>query len=207
MDGDKRFTHRSGIGEAPVTQSPQDLPPWRADLLKALHLNRSKPESKYVQFATVKDGLPDNRTLVFRGFHDEAQLLFYTDTRSAKFSALCQTSYAAACWYFTKSREQYRLSGHCNVYTRKTADPWVSECWQALSPGGRATFVGHAPGIALSQTKPIEPVNSIECPDSFAVIALQPEWVDHLVLRGDTPTRFCHRYCPPKGWQSEQRVP
>ena len=87
-----------------------DLPPWRSPLARALHRNRSLPHLKFVQLATVDaEGMPHNRTIVYRGLVDEThQLKFVTDHRSEKIAQLQAQPRVELCWYFTKTREQRR---------------------------------------------------------------------------------------------------
>ena len=64
----------------------EKLSPWRSILSRALHRNRSLPNARYFQLATVDfGGKPTNRTVVFRGFLDQSnQLQIITDRRSEK---------------------------------------------------------------------------------------------------------------------------
>lgn len=99
------------------------LAPWRSLISRALHLNRSLVYARYFQLATVKkNGRPANRTVVFRGFWGETnKLKIITDSRSQKFTEIQEQSGGEICWYFPKTREQFRLSGEitligCNNY-------------------------------------------------------------------------------------------
>lgn len=40
--------------------------PWRAKVLKSLARNKKLANSRYVQLATIRDGRPANRSVVFR---------------------------------------------------------------------------------------------------------------------------------------------
>ncbi|MFM7406931.1 MAG: pyridoxamine 5'-phosphate oxidase family protein, partial [Cuspidothrix sp.] len=86
------------------------LAPWRSLISHALHRNRSLVYSRYVQLATVgENGLPANRTIVFRGFlEDTNQLKFITDIRSQKAEQISKQPAAEICWYFPNTREQFR---------------------------------------------------------------------------------------------------
>ncbi|MGK7884635.1 MAG: pyridoxamine 5'-phosphate oxidase, partial [Crocosphaera sp.] len=68
----------------------EKLSPWRSILARALHRNRSLPNSRYFQLATVNfEGKPTNRTLVFRGFLNQTnQLQIITDSRSEKINQI-----------------------------------------------------------------------------------------------------------------------
>lgn len=59
---------------------------WKAAILQSLKKNRSLAYARYFQVATIRpDGRPSNRTVVFRGFVEDTDLLaFITDSRWAK---------------------------------------------------------------------------------------------------------------------------
>jgi pyridoxamine 5'-phosphate oxidase len=183
------------MSKLPPGASTLPLAPWRSPLARALHRNRSRPDSRYLQLATVRsDGRPANRTVVFRGFRDLSDdLLFITDTRSDKVAPLAGHPHAEACWYFTQTREQFRLNGQLTLVTAATTDPAWSELrhrlWQAQSEKSRQSFTWPPPGQPRQAAGFDQPLPS-EPPDPFGLLVLIPTWVDHLELRG-TPQ---HRY-------------
>jgi len=89
------------------------IAPWRSPLARALHRNRAATESRYLQLATVTpEGHPANRTVVFRGFYgDTDQIKIITDNRTEKIPHLQHHPWAELCWYFSKTREQFRIFG------------------------------------------------------------------------------------------------
>lgn len=119
------------------------LAPWRTVLLGSLHRNRSQPSSRYIQLATVTlDGKPANRTVVFRGFLDNSnQLQIITDSRSSKLSEISQHPWGEICWYFPKTREQFRLTGQLTIITENSPnqEPRIA-LWQKLSDAARQQF-------------------------------------------------------------------
>ncbi|MGB2264527.1 MAG: pyridoxamine 5'-phosphate oxidase family protein, partial [Glaciecola sp.] len=128
-------------------------------------MSRSKPEAKYIQLATLSDeGFVQNRTLVFRGFVDESDhIIMITDTRSDKFLALQAHSHAEICWYFAKTREQYRLSGNINIFAN-TSDLRTS-VWNKISPSAKAQFYWYLDDKLVNE---LSLNNSI--PDTFCVL-------------------------------------
>ena len=101
------------------------LPPWRSLLSTAIHHNRSKTYSHYFQLATVTpEGYPRNRTLVFRGFVEDASssLKMITDLRSGKIQDIEKQAMGEICWYFTKTREQFRIQGNLRLVTAQEKD-------------------------------------------------------------------------------------
>jgi len=127
------------------------LPPWRSPLARALHRNRSLAHVRFLQLATVRaDGRPANRTVVFRGFGDDGSLRFVTDARSAKAEQIAHCAWGEACWYFTKTREQFRLTGTLTLIHAQNPDLTLQQtrqtAWQELSDAARAQFAWANPG-------------------------------------------------------------
>ena len=179
------------------------LPPWRSPIARALHRNRSLPNARYVQLATVDaDGRPRNRTVVFRGWLEpESQLRFVVDIRSPKALSLLADSsdWAEACWYFPKTREQFRLSGQLVLVTAECPISRHSkarqEAWQQMSDAGRVQFDWATPGADRSEGSdgfnPPQP-DSQEPLDNFCLLLLAPISVDHLELRGEPQSRYLY---------------
>jgi pyridoxamine 5'-phosphate oxidase len=174
------------------------LAPWRSHLSRALHLNRSQPYSRYLQLATVReDGTPANRTVVFRGFLENTnQLEIITDSRSEKISQIEKRPWGEACWYFTQTREQFRLLGTLIVVDKDSSEETLQRSrqlvWQQLSEAARSQFTWPDPGKNRSEDKLAFSVPS-PSPDrplaNFCLLLLNPERVDHLELRGNPQNR------------------
>ncbi|KAI9597146.1 pyridoxamine 5'-phosphate oxidase-domain-containing protein [Syncephalis fuscata] len=111
------------------------LPPWKIPLLKSLSrsLQTHGPSSGFMQLATtnVASGLPNCRTIAFRGFLLDASdtdyakstaeqskalnnptsiIKFTSDIRAIKIQSLLAQPVGEICWYHAGTREQYRLS-------------------------------------------------------------------------------------------------
>ena len=178
------------------------LPPWRSPISRALHRNRSLAYARYVQLATVDAShRPENRTMVFRGWLDPlSQLKFVTDIRSTKAINLLAgaSDWAEVCWYFPKTREQFRLSG---TLTLVAADTTTShhkarqEAWQQMSDAGRVQFAWETPGADRSEDpaalNPPQP-DSTQPLDTFCLLLLEAVTVTHLELRGEPQS--CYLY-------------
>jgi PPOX class probable FMN-dependent enzyme len=174
------------------------LAPWRSPLAHALHRNRSRPYSRYFQLATVQaNGRPANRTVVFRGFWpDQNGLLFVTDQRSQKVKDVAHCPWAEACWYFTQTREQFRLAGSLILIDYNSPDSPLQQArqrlWESLSEPSRQSFYWPEPGQSrelgeVSKTADIAPAPMP--PDTFCLGLMTPDAVDHLELRGDPQNR------------------
>ena len=194
----------------------ESIAPWRSPLSRALHRNRSVPFARYLQLATVKlDGTPANRTVVFRGFLNATNcLMFISDLRSEKTNQIQQNPNVEACWYFTKTREQFRICGQITLVTASNDDDSPKnealnnrkatlqnarqQIWQNISDNARIQFSWPSPK-ALRMTSPQKPEASTAFnppypdpqtpPEAFTLLVLIPHSVDHLELRGEPQNR------------------
>jgi pyridoxamine 5'-phosphate oxidase len=186
------------------------LPPWRSPIARALHRNRSSPQARYFQLATVdRDLRPHNRTLVFRGWLEPgSQLQSVTDVRSSKAINLLAgaSPLAEVCWYFPETREQFRLSGTLRLVTAECTA--TSDCearqqvWHQMSDAGRIQFDWGTPGADRSAPETFNPPQ----PDpqqpsaNFGLLLLETTEVLQLELRGDPQN--CYSYTLVDGeWQ------
>ena len=137
-------------------------PVWRQRLARSLHVNRSKVHAKYYQVASVcPSGRPKNRTMVFRGFLSGTQsLLSVTDLRSEKIEQWQGENHSQfeICWYFSDSREQFRLAGEValisnalgNDYNEQvlgdqTKQSLLKQQWSNLSSNAQQPFYSSSP--------------------------------------------------------------
>jgi pyridoxamine 5'-phosphate oxidase len=175
-----------------------NLPPWRSSIVRALHRNRSLPNARYVQLATItKDLRPQNRTLVFRGWLEpESKIKFVTDIRSTKaINLLADASpWAEACWYFPKTREQFRLNGTLELVTVECGNTGYSQArqaaWEQMSDSGRIQFDWGTPGADRSEDP--QDFNPPQPSANFCLLLLDVVSVTHLELRGEPQN--CYLY-------------
>lgn len=172
-----------------MTMSP------RPAIAAALH--RQGREGRFLQMATVDpQGYPRNRTVVFRGWRGECRLILATDSRSEKIHDLRACPYTELCWYFSKTREQFRLFGRVELLEEGSGDPQRHQTWQQISASGQELWLWPDPGQPLAPVAAFAAVTPCEQPpESFVVLIVTPERVDHLNLRGDgvypqTRTRY-----------------
>lgn len=176
--------------------------PWRSPLARALHLNRSLVYARYLQLATVQpDGRPNNRTVVFRGFLDTTdQLKFVVDARSEKVVDIHHCNWGSVCWYFPKSREQFRLVGRLTLVDLDCTDAGLQQArsrqWQELSDNGRLQFAWADPGKPRAAPETFSPPPPDPCQPlpNFCLLLLAPVQVDHLELRGDPQHRHLYKF-------------
>lgn len=126
-----------------LKDNPAGDPSWRTLLQAALHRNRSDAGVRYLQLATVDPwGHPRNRTVVFRGFlGDTDRIQLAVDSRSEKICQIAHCPLAQICWYFCKTREQFRIAGTLEAITADHPDPRAQQhrqqLWQQISEKGR----------------------------------------------------------------------
>ena len=178
-----------------------------ARLKLALKKNRRDAHHRYFQLATVAaDGSPRNRTLVFRGFAPgDERLLAITDTRSEKLAELSVANTAEIAWYFTQTREQFRLRVLVDCVTESSQEPvglqLRNEVWRGLSDAAREQFFWLPPGQPLGTGTPPEAADA--APDTFALLFLTPIRIDHLVLAKVQTRRLAQST---EGYWNEQSI-
>lgn len=178
--------------------------PWRSAIARSLHINRSHPDSRFFQLATIAtDHYPANRTVVFRGFRqDSNDLQIISDARSQKNAHLQAHPQAEICWYFTKSREQFRFRGRITVIDHKNTGLAMlrQSVWEQISDSARSLFFWPDPKAERSKDDFPEtpPVDTI--PETFTVLLFSPEQVDYLTLKGDPQNRYLYVLDAEENW-------
>jgi pyridoxamine 5'-phosphate oxidase len=191
------------------------LAPWRSHLAAALDRNQSLPFARYLQLATVRaDGRPANRTVVFRGFlEDTNRLKFVTDIRSQKVEEINLYPWGEICWYFPKTREQFRIAGKLILVVAEhpNADFFADRriAWQELSEAAKVQFAWPHPGENKAVTSAFEPAfpDAIEPLASFCLLLLEPETVDWLELRGEPQNRSFYLQDEAGNWSMREVNP
>ncbi len=178
---------------------------WQAALQGALHRNRSYEGVRYIQLATVSpDGMPAVRTVVFRNLDGDV-LQFAVDSRSDKIEHIQHCPQAAVCWYFPKTREQFRFSGAAALITATSTVHQAERqaLWEKISLKGRLLWYWPTPkaprdhDIPFLDAAPADP----EPPPEFILLRLNPHTVDHLQLRGEPQNRTLYTR-DDKSWQA-----
>ncbi len=183
---------------------------WTLRLTKSLHQARSQPESRYFQLATLTEDLvPANRTVVFRYLDNvDNALVVVADTRSAKWSELSLQPKASVCWYFSKSREQYRFIVHGEGHTRETAPELIDKQWSKLSDAGRKQYFWGQPGSVKQSNGPLRVTEDMSHPpEHFCVLKLLIKSVDYLSLQGNPQYREKHWLDSSGKWVSQPIIP
>jgi PPOX class probable FMN-dependent enzyme len=185
--------------------------PWCNRLEKALESSSDDPKARFVQLATVTpDGKPANRTLVFRGFLEgSAALTFVTNAYSQKVQQLQTRPHAALCWYFTKQRQQFRITGKMAPVTADDADSELltarQAAWSVLSESVRRQFFWPIPRGPRAEAAAFDvDVPSTEGPpESFVLLVLTPSLIDFLDIAQMPHERIIYQLQPSGTWTIE----
>ncbi len=181
---------------------------WQGLVSAALASSNGDPTVRFGQLATVdSDGTPTNRTVVIRAFRSETdELHVVTDARSRKIVHLRETPRAALCWYLSASRQQFRFRGSV-MLVDGAADGAAQELrrstWAALSPATQAQFLWPAPGTARGAEALDSPPPPDAPPETFVLLQIYPEVVDHLVLTSTPHGRTLYRLDDAGHWHSD----
>ncbi|NJM96317.1 MAG: pyridoxamine 5'-phosphate oxidase [Phormidesmis sp. RL_2_1] len=193
----------------------EPLAPWRSPLARAIHRNRALPSARYLQLATLRvDGTPANRSVVFRGFLTGTnRLMFISDRRSEKINQIIHNPATEACWYFTKTREQFRLAGRLWLISADTAPATLQSArvtlWQNISDSARRQFAWPQPKAPRSPNDAFA-THTLDLqapPLCFCLLLLTVHSVDHLDLRAEPQNRHLYQKLenqPPENsqWQT-----
>ncbi len=186
---------------------------WKEDLQRALRISKSDRSSTYAQIATIDAmGAPRNRTVVMRQFEPErARVHFVTDRRSSKFSELGLEPIAEICWYFGRTREQFRLSGPVVLLDEKADAQFQRErikAWNALSDGGKETFFWPTPGKLREKSDLFSGTHDLSVPAaSFVACQMRVHEVDWLRLKGRPHQRVRSVLSADGEWQESEICP
>mmetsp|Transcript_16935 Transcript_16935/g.22387 ORF Transcript_16935/g.22387 Transcript_16935/m.22387 type:complete len:317 (+) Transcript_16935:91-1041(+) len=178
---------------------------WIQEVKRALAQHKRQPQSRYVQLATCGGSdFPSCRTVVFRGFADfydstKGILKFITDLRSEKIKDIEANPRAEVCWYFNKTREQFRIKGNLVLVKFDEQDPKLARArqvqWKSLSDNARIQFAWPFPGKKRTEDEDDEvdfkppKLSESEPADTFCLLLLEPLTVDHLQLKTDPQLR------------------
>jgi pyridoxine/pyridoxamine 5'-phosphate oxidase len=135
-----------------------------------------------------RNGTPTTRVIALRGFdRDMRALLFHTDGRSEKVTALGASSRASVLFWSPDDAVQVRLAGDAKVHRE---DSIKHEAWKQASPLSKsAGAIALAPGTPLTRPTPF--ANLVQEGDAkrslahFTAITFVADTVDWLWLGAD----------------------
>lgn len=204
---------------------------WRGPLDRSIARNKRQRGSNYVQLATcTREGDPRVRTVVQRGLAPDpaaegTALVFVTDARAEKCRQIEHRPRGEICWYFAKTREQYRIRGSlCLIRPDTRAEGAAREAqlllrrtWGNLSDQTRQTFFGPHPGrpLACDEDEAVVPNGGrdpdtnkvLPPPRTFNVLLMRPDRVDLLDLKNNARQIYEKATGPSIRWSSREVNP
>ncbi len=164
------------------------IPSWH-QLIALAQSNNPQSHNRFAQLATVQGGQeprPAVRTVTVRFFLDDGRLLLSSDMRNEKVAELAANPACELCWYFTESREQFRISGRAHVLSavqaRKEAklDNALQRTWAERSAASQQSYTWPQPKRRLDEAALFECEPPTQAPDHFALVLIDVVSVDYL---------------------------
>ena len=126
------------------------------------------------------ENTPRVRTVVFRGWTDSFEMVIFTDKRSQKVSELELNNNAAICWFFPKSKCQFRFRGISKMDIGKNAEFY----WNQLDDHSKSMLSWPKPCDKFSLYKTEKEFVNNKTYDShnFVLLKIKFNHVDQLLL-------------------------
>ena len=180
------------------------MPPWLSHIKSAQRKEPRNGYSRWIQLATIGiDNTPRVRTVVFRGWSKTYELEIYTDKRSQKYQELDLNNKVEICWFFTKSKCQFRLRGRSRFVLGKDKTRY----WEQLTEGSKSMWSWPYPGekfISNNNTEISETRNKLVS-NNFSIIKIDVDYVDQLILK--KPIHLRKRWILKDEWIEERINP
>ena len=180
------------------------MPPWLPQISSCQKKESKLPSSKYVQLSTIGiDRSPRVRTVVFRGWSDSYKMKIFTDKRSLKIKEIKNNKNVEICWYFQKSRCQFRLRGIAFIDFGKD----YFNSWKNLNAEAKSTWGWPYPGLKYidNNNSELKYNQKSEFIDNFILIKIEIFHVDELLLT--KPKQYRRRWILNKEWYEERINP
>ena len=127
----------------------------------------------------------------------------YTDKRSQKYHELNLNNNVEICWFFSKSKCQFRFRGTSKIESDKYKLPH----WEKLSEQSRSMWSWPAPGdhFVFEQKKDLSFKTNKELSKNFAVLKIDISHVDQLLLH--KPIHIRRKWIRTNEWKEERINP
>lgn len=226
-----RKRNEIGMGPAESNKLPDLFSPlmgngaplWAGPLADCIKAEADDPASRFAVLATADNaGKPHARYIVVRGAmgvfpndiilandHQGIDLWLITDARSSKAAELHLNGHAELCWYFRKSRVQFRFSGSIIIYADQQC-PIRIHAWNCISEAARVQFYWPEPKTIRDPFHEFEftvSEPSTTPPNSFLVIQLKIHEVDQLNLNGNPQNRYLYSLTEKRDYEMKEVNP
>ena len=200
-------SNSNSVGITDIGKSTNDdndsntsLKTWLERIETSIKKSRKIKGGNYVQIATIDaNGLPNCRTVVFRGFlkynNDEnLAMKMITDARSEKVNHIKCSPMCEMVWWFSQSSEQYRIKGTLKLISNQSNEleelmAVRKQMWENMSDPAREQFYWMQPGHDYEGIPQVpiggrdEEGKVLNPPNTFLLMLLLPESVKYLRLR------------------------
>lgn len=172
---------------------------WLDRIETSIKKSRKIKGGNYVQIATVdENGLPNCRTVVFRGFFkynngENIAMKMITDARSEKVNQINCSPMCEMVWWFSQSSEQYRIKGILKLISNSEESEEFKivrkQMWGNMSDPAREQFYWMQPGNDYEGSPSVPPGGRddegkiLDPPNTFLLMLLLPQSVKYLRLR------------------------
>jgi pyridoxamine 5'-phosphate oxidase len=158
-------------------------------LLATAQINNPAAHNRFAQLATLQGGQeprPAVRTVTVRFFLDDGRLLISTDMRNEKVVELAINPACELCWYFTESREQFRISGRAHVVSAADAqcdaklEAAMQRTWNERSTAAQQSYTWPQPKRRLDDAAQFSQAVPTQVPANFALLLIDVVSVEYL---------------------------
>ncbi len=180
------------------------MPPWFIHIKSAQRKEPKIGSSRWVQLATVGiDNTPRVRTVVFRGWSKSYEMEIFTDNRSQKFHELDLNNNVEICWFFSKTKCQFRLRGKSRFELSKNN---VNH-WEQLTESSKSMWSWPAPGqnYIFDNKKELSAQKIEGVSNNFSVLKIGFNHVDQLIL--NKPIHIRKTWIYKDEWREERINP
>ena len=179
------------------------MPPWLAQISSCQKKESKFNSTRFIQLATISlDNTPRVRTVVFRGWSESYKMKILTDKRSSKFKELESNDNVEVCWYFPKSRCQFRLRGRAKVDFGSDH----LHHWNQLDDKSQSMWGWSSPGEKFNSEEIEDIMNNDSASfNNFILLKVDIYHVDELVLK--KPLHFRRQWVKRNIWIEERINP
>ena len=180
------------------------MPPWLAYICSAQRKESNIDSSRWIQLATIgTDNTPRVRTVVFRGWSDSYEMKIFIDRRSEKYHELDLNNNVEICWYFSKTKSQFRFRGISRIDFGKD----TLHSWNRLNERSKLMWSWPKPGrrFVLEKKMDSSVKTNQELSDNFALLKIEINYVEQLVL--SKPTHVRRKWLRDNEWIEERINP
>jgi pyridoxamine 5'-phosphate oxidase len=163
---------------------------WISRLLLTIDKNSGQIPGLFLQLSTIGiDGSPRCRTVVCRRVDrigdSHGRLLVCTSMISDKWAELKQNPHWEICWYFSHTREQYRLRGDIIQFFHLPVHTEAQEIWDTMSTSAKEMFTKaspSSPSATSSNGNTTAEATEQRHYETFGVLSFSPKFIQLLEL-------------------------